>query len=414
VAGRPARADRPTRLPRSLLMAAGVLLLLAVAGGLLRLGLNILPAADGAARLASQLAGPALASAAVHHAALMLLGGFGTVIGVERAVALGRPLAWIAPLASLLTAAALWAGASAGVIAPLAGLAALGVVAVHAALWQRQPAAHTRLLLIAATVQGLGLAVLVAQLLAPEALAALSATAWAGHSRQRLAASPAELVMLTAWFGFLLLTIAAERLEMTRLVRRHPGAALSLTAVVALWGAGLALLLPHPDAGAVLGGLAMMALALWLAVHDPAVRLLRTGHGLARYMAVCLLGGDVWLALAGLAWLGTALGCPGRDLAFHALGLGFVLSLVMAHAPVILPAVARLKLHFTPAFYAPWALLQLSLLIRLGLGSTDFAMRQTGGLLNALALVSFALVVARAARLARAEPASLPHPGGQA
>lgn len=37
-------------------------------------------------------------------------------------------------------------------------------------------------------------------------------------------------------------------------------------------------------------------------------------------------------------------------MALHALGLGFVFSMVMRHAPVILPAVARLRLSFGVAF----------------------------------------------------------------
>jgi hypothetical protein len=39
--------------------------------------------------------------------------------------------------------------------------------------------------------------------------------------------------------------------------------------------------------------------------------------GLSRYMAVCLLLGYAWLAIAGLAWMATAAGLPLRDTALH-------------------------------------------------------------------------------------------------
>ena len=40
----------------------------------------------------------------------------------------------------------------------------------------------------------------------------------------------------------------------------------------------------------------------------------------------------------------------------------------MAHAPVILPAVLRIDLPYRSAFWVPLGLLQLSLVVRLGLG----------------------------------------------
>jgi hypothetical protein len=145
----------------------------------------------------------------------------------------------------------------------------------------------------------------------------------------------------------------------------------------------------------VLFGAALLALAAWLLVFDIARRTVRA-RGLPRYMAVCLLGGYAWLALGGLAWAATALGWPARDLALHALGLGFIASMVMGHAPVILPAIARVKLLFGSWFYLPLAALHLSLALRLVLGWHDFAWRAQGALLNALALALFAATAAGA------------------
>jgi hypothetical protein len=104
-------------------------------------------------------------------------------------------------------------------------------------------------------------------------------------------------------------------------------------------------------------------------------------------MAVALLAGYAWLALGGLAWAAMAAGLAARDAALHAVGLGFVLSMVMAHAPVILPAVAGVRLAFGPWFYAPLALLHASLVLRLAVAPA------AGATLNALALLLFALTV---------------------
>ncbi len=69
--------------------------------------------------------------------------------------------------------------------------------------------------------------------------------------------------------------------------------------------------------------------------------------------------------------------------------------MVMAHAPVILPAVAGVKLQFGPGFYVPLALLHGSLLFRLAVD------RSWGALLNSAALALFALTAAAAALLWR-------------
>ncbi len=81
------------------------------------------------------------------------------------------------------------------------------------------------------------------------------------------------------------------------------------------------------------------------------------------------------------------------DMAIHV----FIVSVVMGHAPVILPAVAGVKLHYGRWFYAPLALLHLSLVLRLGDGFSDNDWRSTGASLNALALLLFALTLAGSA-----------------
>jgi hypothetical protein len=89
---------------------------------------------------------------------------------------------------------------------------------------------------------------------------------------------------------------------------------------------------------------------------------------------------------------GLAPGTASYDAAVHALALGFVLAMVFGHAPIIFPAVLRVPVPYHPAFYAPLALLHLSLVVRLAGDATGrFEWTRAGGLLNALAIAAFIL-----------------------
>jgi hypothetical protein len=327
-----------------------------IAGGLLRVGVAVTTAAW-------------LPRAALAHAALMIGGFLGTVIAIERVVAARQRAAWTGPVASGFAALALLAGAP-GLAAALLVLASAVFVLVNLLLLKRQPAAHTAVLLA-------------------------SAAAWF-TGNVLLALGAATAAVLPWWFAFLVLTIAAERLEMTRLMRRRPAAQQALYVVLAAIVLGAVACGFAPVAGGVLFGASLAALAAWLLTFDIARRTVRA-PGLTRYMAVCLLAGYIWLAVSGLAWAATALGFPARDAALHALGLGFIVSMIMGHAPVILPAVARVKLQFGNFFYLPLAALHLTLLLRLAGGAFTFRLRADGALGNALAIALFAATVVGAA-----------------
>ena len=334
-----------------LVLPIAAALVSAIAGGLVRAGVPL-------------EASPWLAQAVLNHAALMICAFMGTVIAVERAVALKRRAGWVGPIASASAGVALLAGAS-ETGAWLLVAAAAAFVAVNIAIVRRQAAPHTFALLA-------------------------SALAWLAGNLA-FATQVAPHTAIPFWFAFLVITIAAERLEMARLTRRRRGAQEALHIILALLLAGAAV-------SGIVFGAALVALAAWLFAFDIARRTV-LGHGLTRYMAVCLLGGYAWLAVAGVAWIATTLGEPARDIALHALGLGFVVSMMMGHAPVILPAVAGIKVRFGNGFYLPLAALHLSLLARL-------VSRSDGALFNAFAIALFAAtVVVAAIRGARAAPA---------
>ncbi|WOB10835.1 hypothetical protein [Piscinibacter gummiphilus] len=332
-----------------------------IAGGLVRAGVSW-----------EALSGTSwLPRAVLGHAFLMVSAFLGTVIGLERAVALKHPAAFTAPAASGLSGVLLVSGL-ADLAAWLAVLAASAFVWVNVVVVRRQRADHTVLLLVAAVAWWIG---------------ALT------HALGGMAQGA-----ISWWLAFLVLTIAAERLEMTRLMRRRPGAQPTLLAglVVLLVGCGLSLFERSVVPGGLFYGAALLALSGWLFRFDIARKTL-FAHGLSRYMAVCLLLGYGWLAVAGLAWIGSSLGLPWRDAALHGLALGFVFSMILGHAPVILPALTRVKIAFSWAFYLPLALLHGSLVARLLLSHAEPSLVRMGSALNALAIVAFVLTVAASA-----------------
>jgi len=311
------------------------------------------------------------------HGPLLVLGFVGTVIALERAVALRAAWGYAAPAALGLGGLSLITPAPIAVGQVLLLLGLLVQLAVYRSLWRRQES-------VALAMQVLG-----------AVLATGSALLWWGG---------APVAGVLPWFaGFLVLTIAGERLELARVGALAAGSerhvmALSLLLVAAVVAATL-----WPVVGHILLGAALLALVTRLLGIDVARRLVRS-TGLPRYMAWCLLAGYAWLLVAGGIWalLGFVPDGPAYDAVIHSVFLGFTISMIMAHAPVILPAVLGRPLPYAPAFYAPVVLLHVSLLLRVAGGDLwgqEWAL-QTGGALNVTALLAFVLLAGRSSILA--------------
>lgn len=317
---------------------------------------------------------------AAGHGLLMVLGFLGTLIALERAVALGRAWGYAAPVAAGLGGVALLVGVPAPWPTLLFGLGGTTLVAMYVAFDRIERSLQT-------TIQGLG------------------AAAWLGAALVLLAGRgvPGVVVWLA---GFLVLTIAGERLDLARLGGIGGTARLALGGAIALVVGGAVASTVAPDPGVRLAGLGFVGLAAWLARFDIARRTIRL-PGAPRFIAVALLLGYGWLAVAGLVWLGAG-GVGGGllyDALLHALFLGFVMSMVFAHAPIILPAVTGLPLPYRPWFVAHLGLLHLGLLARVGFGDLvgSVAAWQAGGVLNVAAVLLFvvASVVASAGEVGR-------------
>ena len=156
------------------------------------------------------------------HGSLMIAGFFGTVISLERAVALTHPWSYLAPLAAALGSVALVA------VMPLAAMflfvaAGLTLLAASVAILLRQRALFTLTLVLGAGCWTIG------NLLSLAGAAMSAAIPW--------------------WIGFLVLTIAGERLELSRFLPPSPAAQTVFSVIIAAIVGSLIVSFPFPQAG---------------------------------------------------------------------------------------------------------------------------------------------------------------------
>ncbi len=340
------------RLP--LLILGMVSLLTGVFGGLARLGVT-------APEFGQLRAGS--------HGALMIVAFFGTVISLERAVALHRQWPYLAPLAAGLGGLAILIGGPWRLAPVLFSVASGLFVAASLGVYRQLPALFTLTLL-------------------------LGALAWLAGNLLWLVGGDLSAATLP-WMSFLVLTIAGERLELTRFLPPQPLGPLLFRCLLIVAVIAVMLLPLWPEPGSRLLAAAFLALAAWLLRYDIARRTVRQS-GLTRFVAVCLLAGYAWLAVGALFGLGGAFlpGHAGRDAALHAIFLGFVFSMVIGHAPIIFPAVMRVRIPYHPFFYLPLVALHLTLAVRLaGSFGAGGGWQQVGAALNALSLALFILTI---------------------
>ncbi|PVU81217.1 hypothetical protein DDP54_17685 [Cellulomonas sp. WB94] len=368
------------RIP--LLLAGLVCLLAALWGGLLLLGLPV---------------PTLLATTAADHGPLMALGFLGTVISLERAVALGRGWAYAAPALAGVGGLAVLVSLPPVVGRLLLCVASIVLVVVYVVVHRIQPALHLRVMAAGAVCW------YVATL--------LWLTGW-------------TLPRLVPWIaGFLVLTILGERLELARVAMLTRTSVRQFLLAAVLFGAGLVLTtMPGgaTEVGVRLVGAGMVGLAVWGALHDVARRTVKIA-GVTRFMAVCLLAGYVWLLVGGVIWLlagDLGVSVAVYDAALHAVFLGFVMSMIFGHAPVIVPAVMRVRLPFRGWFYAHVALLHVSLLVRVVLGDALglAAWWRAGGVGTEVAILLFLgssiTAVAQARRATSVRPRGSAQPAG--
>jgi hypothetical protein len=344
----------PNRFPLPFLFLAILALLAALWAGLMRLGWQL----------------PALTpSLALAHGPLMISGFLGTLIPLERAVAIKQKWMYLPPLLAglgwLLTL--LIQDIPLGPI--LLTLASVGGVGILIVMTRREFALHTVTMLF-------------------------GMVAWfVGNLLWLLGWQIYQVVFL--WQAFLILTIVGERLELSRVLRPSKKQQIAFGAIVAVFLLGLIVSVFNSQIGVRLNGAALLLLSLWSVRNDLAWRNLKHKLPLTRYIAWCLALGLIWLGIGGGLDLifGAQVAGPRYDAALHVIFIGFVISMIFGHAPIIFPAILGVPIHFQPAFYIQLILLHSSLVLRV---IADYAnwhtVRMWGGLLNEVAILLFILM----------------------
>ena len=339
-----------TNWPRLRFIPLAIAALAMVTGfsaGLSRLGFSISAGASSIAEL---------------HGVLMISGFLGTLISLERAVALGSRWGYLAPGLSAIGTLALFIDPRLGALAFAMAGGVLFLASVQLAL--RQFALFSTVLVVAAGCWPLGTAL------------------WAiGY----------DLPVISQWWlNFLILTIAAERLELSRILRVSPLSQVmfAIAAALLLIGSARGELTAQQAPFTAVG---LMSCALWLLRHDIA-RLTVRQVGQPRFSAVSILIGHIWLGLAGILLLIAPLANIGLvyDAVAHTITIGVVLSMIFGHAPIIFPAITGIRVTISGIAYIPLAVLHFSVVLRIVGGvSGEPDVRLFSAILTIIALIGF-------------------------
>jgi len=346
------------RRPYPLLVAGAVALVAAIWAGLNRSGWTGLPVWD---------------HHPLAHGPLMICGFLGTLISLEKAMAVGRRWAFAGPA--------------------LAGLGGLWLIA------RSDPMPAAVLFVVASFLLAAVFVTLSRRHLDLAGVVMLTgAVAWLAGNLLWLTGRSIPLIV-PWWMAFPTLVIVGERLELSRVVSPPRSALILFFGSLSLYLFGLGLFLQASDTGLRLQGAGLLLLAGWLLSYDLARRTVRLA-GRHRYTALCLLTGYFWLAVSAamcLIW-GIQLGGLRYDAVLHSLLVGFVFGMIFGHAPIIAPMLLGRNLTWGRQFYIPLALLQVSLVLRI-LGDLGqwYGLRSIATLGNALAILLFLMITARAA-----------------
>lgn len=192
------------------------------------------------------------------------------------------------------------------------------------------------------------------------------------------------------WMAFLLLTIVGERLELSRFLPLSATKKKLLVALLVLFL--ISSILPFHFGGELLTGISLILMAFWLLLYDMARKSIKK-PGIHQFTAFTLICGFFWLAVSGVFYLINHTGVISYDALIHSFFLGFIISMIFAHAPIILPSVLGLTFKpFHRILYVWVALFQLSLVMRITGGLFTISVwKLYGGIANGVAIILFLL-----------------------
>lgn len=332
-----------TRIP--FMLFAVINLIAGIWSGLLKIGWNL-----------------PVSTMAVHHGAIMVGGFLTTLIALEKVIPLKKKLGFVVPVMSALSLVMVIPGYyQIGLYLLLLGSIGLFLIqAYYVYLYPRE---------LPMILMGLGAAALIV----------------GNVMLIKLKFYPAAFPW---WMGFLLFTITAERLELSRFLPVTRATKFWLLLFLAGYLVGVTM--PFHTFGRYLSGVACLLISIWMLRHD-IIRIGIRKQGLTQFSSVALLLANVWLMITGLLLLLPEQSPYAYDMIVHSFFIGYTLSMIFAHGPIILPGVLGVQgKPFHPILYGGLGLLQLSLVVRLTADAwikTDW--RALSGILSSLAIVVY-------------------------
>lgn len=190
------------------------------------------------------------------------------------------------------------------------------------------------------------------------------------------------------WMQFLLFTIVAERLELSRFLPLRSSRRILL--MIILGCVLMSAFIPFHLQGNIVFAYTLSATAVWLFKYDMAFKSIKA-KGQHRYSAILLITGYVWLIVTSALLIAEKNMVFGYDAVLHSFFIGFVFSMIFSHAPIILPAVAKLPIKiYRPILYTWFVVLQLSLVARIVADITmEIVLRKWAGMINGIAILLF-------------------------
>lgn len=190
------------------------------------------------------------------------------------------------------------------------------------------------------------------------------------------------------WIAFILLTVFGERLELSKFLPQTKRKKQTMIVAIAIFMIGL--VVPYHTGGNYISGVGIIAMALWLLKYDIARKSVKS-HGMHRFTGSLLLAGYFWMIVCGVLLIYDFGSLFHYDAMLHAFFLGFTFSMIFAHAPIIFPGVAGLTIRpFHGSLYVWAILLQITLALRLIFDLLNSSgMRKVFGMANGIIILFF-------------------------
>jgi len=321
-----------------------IAMVLGILSGLLRMGWSI-----------------PMGPVAGEHGALMVGSFLGTLICLERIVALKKKWMYVIPIVSGFSLIFFLLGQQQMAFVLLT-LGSLGLIYIYIDLIARFNEHYFYIMMIGAVGWAVGNIIMIIKPFYPQA------APW--------------------WIVFILLTVFGERLELSKFLPKSRKKTNFMIIAIAVYIFGM--MIPYHSTGRFITGAGIMLMAAWLFRYDLA-RKSSKSQGIHRFTGTLLLAGYFWLIVCGGLMVLEVNTSFHYDAMLHAFFLGFTFSMIFAHAPIIFPGVAGLPIKpFHNSLFIWAAALQLSILIRIVSSLTmDMAWRTYSGFMNALVILLF-------------------------